>query len=1433
MNDARTPLPRGTQMKLLSTGSIFEISGEPIGFGGGGIIYPARRIILKNGELCADGIYYALKECYPGSDGLEYFRSESGEIIAENPECQNSLENAKKRHTAEKERNQSIHVTANRMLPILEAADSIELTQPGKDPVQVSNAVSVMESLENKGRSLSDCLAERRRFTALETCRILQQLLFALREVHNASYLHLDIQGGNVFLRGTLEDKSDFLTLIDFGSARPIGEDGRTEDIPDREIFTSQGFSAPEMLLKKTGSLQLGRESDLYSVGCIALLLLTGQRPVQSKLLVNRTGEYLKPQHMRWVNCPVHLQSQLQVLLAKALAKKPEDRFHSADEMLEKVNELLEALKPAKTTLSTIKYDAFICYRHGSDSPVAKALQQRLEHFYTTDNAGKRIRPFRKVFLDEGELSATANFGQTIRDALGNSKWLLVICSEDTPLSPWVKLEIETFLEIHGVAARSRILTVLTSGEPDISFPPILLDQETGGTEPFAADIRGENLQQILKNLKRDPFLRLAAAMLDRPFDALKQREKIHILKQITAVTSVCLLVTAVFAAYAINRSRLIAAQALQIQEEFKHALINESMLLAEQAEKQLRNNNPIEAMVLARAALPSPTQDRPVVTEAEYALGKALGIYISPSAAEGTVTAVGQIDTSDSKFFLDDTGSYLFTWKSYQEGVDIWDAETLTPIRELLPQEDISYTSEELLIPEQNSLILRSLGQIFSINYLTGSQNWCFDTENILAVILSEDRKKVVILSEHHEETGEKTPQLDILSAENGFHERRIPFQVDPNHEVEMSLVISPDKKWVAVPAMDADICYQNMYAWHSLYLINLEDGSSRKILDTETEIVTMRFLEDRLAILRCSGYTFTTKHGNVVYQYTDPIRSKIETYDPESGRLIWCSEHQFYLRNNSIDDLTVIPYDTGTVTGNGLLALCSDLCVLLDWDSGQVVRKYELQNSALDIQYRNNGFETLSADGSSTSTSYTLDTLVNIQYFDDSVSAVCRHGDNYYIQSTPVFSADYAIRKYELGKSDDSYRELFEVDVKYSGYYDYCSTDTGIRLVVANDNCVSYMDSTGGTILTYEIPDEYRFSAYRVAGCSPDMQRIYWYTDTWDHEAFWITNYALWVTDLFTGEARQVSVPEMPEEYMTVKDSLYFEESIFFTAMISRKGGFDLGLYRWNLAEGSLEELCRYILASAENPDDEVEKYYWEDYQSRSLQLDEKARQISFATVINGLDKPKNLIRLNLSGEETARISPDFTPETCEEDLSQWEQYCYQWSPDGTQAVIGYGDYVYMIGAEGNLIFRVPAEGYSPVTHFLPDGESLLVLTEDLVLSQYRTSDGVCQTSINLSDHKDTSIRSSDAVQLIGIDETTAVLFTGWDGFLLDTSGDTIKIKAILDQGIGYDVETDCFLVAEAQSYNGKPATVGTFQRYSLEELIQKANTILDKQT
>ena len=70
-----------------------------------------------------------------------------------------------------------------------------------------------------------------------------------------------------------------------------------------------------------------------------------------------------------------------------------------------------------------------------------------------------------------------------------------------------------------------------------------------------------------------------------------------------------------------------------------------------------------------------------------------------------------------------------------------------------------------------------------------------------------------------------------------------------------------------------------------------------------------------------------------------------------------------------------------------------------------------------------------------------------------------------------------------------------------------------------------------------------------------------------------------------------------------------------------------------------------------------------------------------------------------------------------------------------------------------------------------------------------------------------------------------------TGYGGLLVDISGDSLEMKALIDQCIGYDDDSGRFLVAETSSYSGKPVTLGSFPRYSVEDLIRKAEDRLKK--
>ena len=74
MFDQRCPLISGTQIQI-SEECIYQIIGEPIGFGGGSIIYPAQKLVPHNGSWVSDGFEYVLKECYPESTDHWYMRN--------------------------------------------------------------------------------------------------------------------------------------------------------------------------------------------------------------------------------------------------------------------------------------------------------------------------------------------------------------------------------------------------------------------------------------------------------------------------------------------------------------------------------------------------------------------------------------------------------------------------------------------------------------------------------------------------------------------------------------------------------------------------------------------------------------------------------------------------------------------------------------------------------------------------------------------------------------------------------------------------------------------------------------------------------------------------------------------------------------------------------------------------------------------------------------------------------------------------------------------------------------------------------------------------------------------------------------------------------------------------------------------------------------
>ena len=81
------------------------------------------------------------------------------------------------------------------------------------------------------------------------------------------------------------------------------------------------------------------------------------------------------------------------------------------------------------------KYNAFISYRHADlDSKIAAHVQKSLERFHIPDKIRKATgkKRIERIFRDKDELPITSDLTETISNALENSDYLIVICSENT-----------------------------------------------------------------------------------------------------------------------------------------------------------------------------------------------------------------------------------------------------------------------------------------------------------------------------------------------------------------------------------------------------------------------------------------------------------------------------------------------------------------------------------------------------------------------------------------------------------------------------------------------------------------------------------------------------------------------------------------------------------------------------------------------------------------------------------------------------------------------------------------------------------------------------------------------------------------------------------------------------------------------------------------
>jgi len=156
--------------------------------------------------------------------------------------------------------------------------------------------------------------------TEPDAVRYLRQVASALAEIHRVGILHRDLKPGNIMLRG-----NDSIALIDFGLAKRMRL--RMELTDEGEIFGTPYYMSPE----QGHGNGVDHRSDIYSLGVIFYEMLTGQKPFRADTAMGIIYKHAQ--------APVPLlrprYSRYQALLNMMLAKLPDDRLQTADEIEE------------------------------------------------------------------------------------------------------------------------------------------------------------------------------------------------------------------------------------------------------------------------------------------------------------------------------------------------------------------------------------------------------------------------------------------------------------------------------------------------------------------------------------------------------------------------------------------------------------------------------------------------------------------------------------------------------------------------------------------------------------------------------------------------------------------------------------------------------------------------------------------------------------------------------------------------------------------------------------------------------------------------------------------------------------------------------------------------------------------------------------------
>ncbi len=183
------------------------------------------------------------------------------------------------------------------------------------------------------GRPLSDFISPSKPGRQRATVQTVLKLALALKHAHEKHIVHRDLKPANIMIKAKSQP-----VIMDFGLACSLEVSDKSRMTTEGTLLGTPAYMSPEQVLGRIR--EIGPRSDIYSLGVILYEMLTGQIPFRGSV------QAILGQIIGQVPTPLRelrrdIDSDLEVICLKMMAKGPADRYQSMGEVAGALSEWL------------------------------------------------------------------------------------------------------------------------------------------------------------------------------------------------------------------------------------------------------------------------------------------------------------------------------------------------------------------------------------------------------------------------------------------------------------------------------------------------------------------------------------------------------------------------------------------------------------------------------------------------------------------------------------------------------------------------------------------------------------------------------------------------------------------------------------------------------------------------------------------------------------------------------------------------------------------------------------------------------------------------------------------------------------------------------------------------------------------------------------